>query len=39
MARVDRGHLGFGRRRYGLYNDGLDCPYYDFYTTPYYCAY
>ena len=38
MARVDHGHLGFGRRRYGVYDDGLSCPYYDYYS-PYYCAY
>jgi hypothetical protein len=39
MARVDRDHHGFGRRGYGLYNYGLDCPYYDTYTPPYYCTY
>jgi hypothetical protein len=41
MARVDRGHLGVGRRRFGggLYDYGLDCPYYDSYTLQDTCTY
>jgi hypothetical protein len=39
MAHVD--HFGGGRRFIGrgLYGDGLDCPYYDSYTSPYACDY
>jgi hypothetical protein len=38
------GHEGFGagRRHFvsgGVYDDGLDCPYYLSYTPPYTCAY
>jgi hypothetical protein len=35
------GHFGGGRRFIGggLYGDGLDCPYYDSYTSPYSCDY
>jgi hypothetical protein len=35
------GHFGGGRRFVGrgLYGDGLDCPYYDSYASPYACDY
>src|ERR1700731_3499754 len=40
MAHIDHQH--FGRRRFigsGVYDDGLDCPYYTSYTLPYTCTY
>jgi hypothetical protein len=42
MARVDHQHFGVGRRRFigdGIYDYGLDCPYYTSYTLPYTCTY
>jgi hypothetical protein len=41
MAHVGPEHFGGGRRFIGrgLYGDGLDCPYYDSYTSPYTCDY
>jgi hypothetical protein len=32
-------HFGGGRRFGGMYDDGLDCPYYRTYTSPYNCMY
>jgi hypothetical protein len=42
IAGVGRDHFGAGRRRFiggGLYDYGLDCPYYQSYTPPYTCTY
>src|SRR5882757_7639883 len=41
MDGMGRDHFGDGRRFIGrgLYGDGLDCPYYDSYTSPYTCDY
>ena len=41
MAHVGHENFGGGRRFIGrgLYGDGLDCPYYDSYTSPYSCDY
>jgi hypothetical protein len=41
MAHVGHERFGGGRRFIGrgLYGDGLDCPYYDSYTSPYTCDY
>ena len=41
MAHVGHENFGGGRRFIGrgLYGDGLDCPYYDSYTSPYICDY
>jgi hypothetical protein len=35
-------HFGGGRHRFdggGFYDDGLGCPYYEEYTSPYNCMY
>jgi hypothetical protein len=41
MAHADHEHFGGGRHRFvgGVYDDGLDCPYYTSYTPPYTCTY
>jgi hypothetical protein len=41
MAHVGHENFGGGRRFIGrgLYGDGLDCPYYDSYSSPYTCDY
>jgi hypothetical protein len=42
MARMDHDHYGVGRRHFvgdGFYDYGLDCPYYQAYTSPYNCTY
>jgi hypothetical protein len=41
MDGMGQDHFGGGRRFIGrgLYGDGLDCPYYDSYTSPYACDY
>jgi hypothetical protein len=40
VARMGHDHLGAGRHRFnGLYDDGLDCPYYPTHTPPYNCIY
>jgi hypothetical protein len=42
MAHIDHQHFGVGRRHFigsGVYDDGLDCPYYTSYTLPYTCTY
>ncbi len=42
MAHIGHGHLGIGRRRYGFYDYGGDCPYNPYYTRsnwPYTCTY
>jgi hypothetical protein len=38
MAGMSHDHFGAGRRS-GMYDGGLDCPYYRTYTPPYTCAY
>jgi hypothetical protein len=42
MAGMRGEHFGGGRRHFargGLYDDGLGCPYYQTYTSPYTCDY
>jgi hypothetical protein len=42
MAGMRGEHSGGGRRHFargGLYDDGLGCPYYQTYTSPYTCDY
>jgi hypothetical protein len=40
VAGLSHDHFGAGRNRFGgMYDDGLDCPYYRTYTSPYACNY
>jgi hypothetical protein len=40
VAGMGHDHSGLGRRRFGgMYGDGLDCPYYRTYASPYNCIY
>jgi hypothetical protein len=42
MAGIGRDHFSGARRHRGaggIYDYGLDCPYYMSYTPPYTCAY
>jgi hypothetical protein len=40
LAGLGHDHFGAGRGRIGgMYDGGLDCPYYRTYTSPYACDY